>query len=284
MTPAGLTLRDTCHLRSKARKVLITICTFIAFSAGCASSKPAEELAPQGSVGVVQREIQKRPYQMMTSEDVKLSGKPAVHVRLASESEVYAVPRFVNTKTGGGMAAIGAGGLALGFVAPPLYASSLIVGGVLVTSMTATLAAVEKRQITTIEKVITSVDLRALVQEAIEARLNGRPDGNADGIKLTVLILGYGFTKKYPEGGPEELCFTMDAEILFSVGDEEIYRDFVFMEPHLRSEDAPPPPCARMGDLADNEGRLGREMLIEQSEILSAIVAHRLSALPWKDW
>ncbi|MFC1896222.1 hypothetical protein ACFL0Q_06125 [Thermodesulfobacteriota bacterium] len=182
------------------------------------------------------------------------------------------------------MTAFGAGSFALGLVAPPLYASSLVVGGVLITGMTAALAAAEGRAISSIEEVVSTVDFPALVEKAIQAKFNRSLDSKASGNKLTVLILGYGFTEKHPGVGPAELCFTMDAEIVFTEADTEIYRDLVFMEPYLRSEDAPPPPCASMEDLADNEGRLAQEMIIEQSEILSAIAAHRLPALPWKDW
>ena len=270
------------HFGLNTTEFLIIVSAIIAFNVGCASSKTTKEQTPVRSLSDIQ--IERRPCQEMRSETGKTFGRPAVHVRLATESEVYSVPRFVLTKTGAGLGALGAGGFALGFVAPPLYVSSLIVGGVLITGMTAILASDETRAIRTIEGVMSSLDFPALVEEAIKAKFNGSVDGEATGYKLTVLILGYGFTKKYPGAGPPELCFTMDAEIVFTEADTEIYRDLVFMEPFIRSEDTPPPPCARMEDLAENEGGLAREMIIEQIAILSAIVAHRLPALPWKDW
>jgi hypothetical protein len=219
-------------------------------------------------------------YRTLKDIDDTIEIIPEVEVRMATESELSSIPGLWQGKEVAGFSALGIGSLGLGLVAPPLYASALVVGGILLVAMPSSLGAISGIQRSTIKKVLTTIDFSALTEKAVVESLDYNQKRGSDGYKLTILILTYGFVEKFAD----EICFSVDAEIKLHLNEKEIYRDFIYIEPYLRSDDAPPPQCALVGEFSENNGEITKQTIKDFSTILASIVKHRLSILAWKKY
>jgi hypothetical protein len=263
-------------LKSIFFTVFILAIIFASCSKKKIDNKSAHEIKPRV---LYSREIKRVPYNTLYEVNGALKVKPAVEVRMANKAELSSVPGFFKEKEVAKHTTLGIGYVGLGLVAPPLYVSALVVGGVLIATGTLTLGAIDGIQTNTIEGVLEKIDFSALTHKAIIESLDYNKTSESNNCKLTILILVYGFTKKYSG----TICFSVDAEIKLQVNGEEIYKDLVYIEPYLRSEDAPPPQCALAGEFSEKKGKLARQTIEDFSVILANIVAHRLPALSWKN-
>ena len=227
---------------------------------------------------LLENSTQKIPYFNLGEVDNALRIKPTVEVRMATDSELSSVPGLLQAKEEAAYSALGLGSLGLGLIAPPLYASALVVGGVLVVAMSVPMGIISGSQGNTIMEVLKTEDFSALTKKAVIELLDYNETTKPNGYKLTILILTYGFIQK--DSG--HICFSIDAEIKLQVYGQEKYKDFIYIEPYLRSEDAPPPQCASVGEFTENKGKLAKETIKNFSVILASIVAHRLPALAWR--
>ena len=262
---------------------LVVFIIFIFFS-GCAKEKINNDVKSSNleieRSAFKEREIKTLSYRTLKNVDDAIKIIPEVEVRMATDSELSSIPGLWQGKEVAGFSAFGIGSLGLGLVAPPLYASALVVGGILLVAMPSSLGAISGIQRNTIKKVLTTTDFSDLTQKAVVESFDYNQKSKSDGYKLTILILAYGFVEKFSD----EICFSVDAEIKLRLHEKEIYRDFIYIEPYLRSEDAPPPQCALVGEFAENNGKIVKQTIKDFSTILASIVTHRLSILAWKKY
>ncbi len=254
------------------------------FFAGCAGKKTepetklhTPEMMQHASSS---KKIKKVPHRILNEPARAFNAKPVITVRVATDSELSSVPGIWQGKEVAGFSVLGVGSLGLGLIAPPLYASALVVGGILLVAMPSSAGAFEGIQRKKIERVLKTVDFSKLTHDAVIDLLGEKKESTQDDPRLTILILVYGFTQKFAD----IICFSVDAQVDLHFNGEEIYKDFIYIEPYLRSADAPPPHCATVGEFAENQGALAKQTIDDFSVILANIVAHRLPVLSWKKY
>lgn len=270
-------------MTKKLKAVLFVVAILVIFFNGCAKKKINNDLKSANietkRSAFNEREIKTLPYCTLKKVDGAFNIIPEVEVRMATDSELSSIPGNWQGKEVAGFSAFGIGSLGLGLVAPPLYASALVVGGALLVVMPSSLGAISGIQRNTLKKVLKATDFSSLTQKAVVESFDYSEKRKSNGYKLTILILAYGFTEKFSD----EICFSVDAEIKLHLYENELYRDFIYIEPYIRSEDAPPPQCALVGEFAENNGKIAEQTIEDFSTILASIVRHRLSALAWKN-
>jgi hypothetical protein len=134
----------------------------------------------------------------------------------------------------------------------------------------------EQHRRSVIAEAIAQVDLPRLTQIALERRLDV-PEAAAHEIfdrRVEVVILSYGFAQA-PDA-TDGACSFLHAQISLTIPEYETQKDWVFIEPYRRSDDAPPAYCTFAHKLFANDGALAQKILTESAEILAAIVANRL--------
>lgn len=272
------------NIEKRLEVSFITITILVVFFFGCSTGKSennikstADQMKPavsdDGKIAIV-------PCQTLNEFNGSLNITPIVEVRMATESERSSVPGIWGGKEVAGFSAIGLGSLGLGLVAPPLSASGLVVGGILLVLMPSSMGAIEGVQRNTIKEVLLATDFSALTQKAIiKSMCDNGLDSNNEYV-LSIIILGYGFTNK----SSSIICFSLDAEIKLKFKEIEIFKDYIYIEPFLRSEDAPPPQCYSVGEFANNEGKLVKQTIDDFSIYLASIVAQRLPVIAWKKY
>jgi hypothetical protein len=256
-------------------KYLIPIC-FVGFIliflfAGCSKKKLKNEITPSASEtnsSVVNRkEIKRIPYITLTEVDEGLKIRPIIEVRMVNDSELSSVPGLWQGKEVAGFSALGLGSIGLGFVASPFYASALIVGGILLVALPSSMGAISGIQRNTIKEVLATEDFSALTQQAIIESIEYNDSNRSEGYTLSIIILAYGFVQRFSD----EICFSVDSEVKLKFDEKEIFKDYIYIEPFLRSEDAPPPQCALVGEFAENNGKLAKQTIKNFSEYLASV-------------
>ena len=161
------------------------------------------------------------------------------------------------------------------FAIPGFFSGTLIAGAVILVPLSITIAAMEHHVFNTIERALQETSLTELTQENLS---NYLPSFPFEGERATVelIIIGFGLTEN-------PSCIFTDAVIKVSFKDKTYYEDIIYIEPYLRSEDAPPPICRPLDTFAQKNGKLLKQGLIEYSQVLSAILRKRTKALPWLD-
>jgi len=271
-------------MTKNTKAIYLVVFILIIFFSGCAKEKINNEVKSSNlemeRSTFKEKEIKTLSYRTLNNVDGANKVIPEVEVRMATDSERSSTTRLWQGKEVAGFSALGIGSLGLGLVAPPLYASALVVGGILLVAMPSSMGAISGIQRNTIKKVLTTTDFSDLTQKAVVESFDYNQKRRSEGYKLTILILAYGFVEKFAD----EICFSVDAEIKLHLNEKEIYRDFIYIEPYLRSEDAPPPQCALVGEFAENNGKIAKQTIKDFSTILASIVTHRLSILAWKKY
>lgn len=201
-----------------------------------------------------------------------VQGAPALEVRMATEAELERLGMtFPEFTTGFLVSQIipAAGGAA----AAPI----LNVYAVWALVTLPALYAYEERRQRLVERIMATEAFLDGVRRALERRLArlGLPaEGAGEAPRLSVRVLGYGVNRK--PGAMENACMFVDAAIQVEQGAKVLYEDVVYMEPFLRSADAPPPACHYLSDLMRDDGALLQRVRDETAEILAAIVLRRL--------
>lgn len=196
---------------------------------------------------------------------------PTIEVRLASEAELDRLGMtFPELATGMLVSQLipAAGGLA----AVPL----LHVYAVWTLVTLPAMHAYEERRQRIVERAMAPEAFLSAVREALERRLGrrGLPFAGDEAPNLSVIVLGYGVNRK--PGAMENACMFVNAAIKVERQGVAVYEDMVYMEPFLRSSDAPPPACHELAALTRGDGTLLTHAVAETAEILAAIVVHRL--------
>ena len=161
----------------------------------------------------------------------------------------------------------GAGSLALGLVAPPLYASALVVGGILLIPLGTYGYLHDKKIWESINTALTNFEFTRAVDKAIQRRSKvffnkeSPPD-----VKIEIIILDFGIIES---SAMNRGCFVISADIIVSRDNLEVKREKLRIAEYNGSKDAPPPQCASLEHFAKAKARLVTDTLTEYSEVLA---------------
>ena len=168
----------------------------------------------------------------------------------------------------------GAGSLALGLVAPPMYASALVVGGVLLVPLGTYGYVHEKRIWNTINAVLVNAEFTRLIDTAMTERLHAIfSTAPAPPCKVEIVVQAFGIVKTETL---QRHCFIVAADFILTRENAVSHRDSLLLTVAGRSTDAPPPQCASLEIFAENQGRLVATTLAEYAEVLAAMATERI--------
>lgn len=186
--------------------------------------------------------------------------------RLRSESRAF-------RRSGIGVSTLG---LVEAVAIPSLYSSALVAGAVIVVPLTVAIGVMDKRIHDTAENTLKENSLVEMVRQRFPSHLTNNLEADHGSTELRVTVIAYGLSSN-------PVCLIADAAIQVFDQTGVIYEDFIYIEPFLRSADAPPPYCYSLDAFAKNDGELLMRGLMDYSQIIQAIVKKRTALLPWPD-
>jgi hypothetical protein len=159
---------------------------------------------------------------------------------------------------------------------PGFFSGSLVAGAIIIAPLAITLSVMQHRQYETIQRALQETSLLDLARESLKKRATKSGLSIPGAPKVELIIVAHGLTQ-------QPLCLFVDAAITITVQGNQIFEDIIYLEPFLRSSDAPPPICGSIEDFAKDDGRLIKRGLIEYGQVLAAIVIKRTKAFSWQD-
>ena len=200
------------------------------------------------------------------------AGRFELSVRLASEASL---PRDTSREWDvfvGGGAASGV----LGTVAPPFYASGLVVGGVLILSTVLVWSEHERRTLQTLDAALRRIDLPAAVRDAFRRSAPAALQGSEGSLAQAELVIrGFGLFGT----ARDRACLVVDGELAVHAEGSELDRYEMRIGPAGSTPDAPPAQCASLERFREEDGRLVTETAAEYAEVLATLTVRRLAAL-----
>ncbi len=189
--------------------------------------------------------------------------------RMATPGETVEDP----SKAGLLFSAEGAGALALGLFAPPMFASTLVVGGVLLIPLGTYAYYREKAIGDSINGALMNAEFTRAIDGAVKARLEEVfPEEGGPAVKAEIIVQTLGLLAPSRHRG----CIVASADFRLSAGEMELKQETLQITLADRTEDAPPPQCASLERLAENEARLVKDTLTEYAEVLAEMAAGRI--------
>jgi hypothetical protein len=213
------------------------------------------------------------------------SGPIQVRVRMAHAADLQDFGRITQTEamTLFMGSAILVGG-AFGAAALPLLGAYAAFGTIFFGGVAPGMSAFEQHRQANIAEAIAKVDFPQITQAALERRLSETYAVTAEQTArvlepertVEVVVLSYGFA--WNSRATETACSFLQAQIRLMIPGRETQKDWVYIEPSRRSDDAPPPYCSFAKKLFADDSALACQTLTESAEILAAIVAKRLES------
>ena len=213
------------------------------------------------------------------------NGPTAVRVRMARAADLENFGRLTETEAMTvAFASIIVVGAAFGAAALPLLGAYAAWGSIFFGGAAPGMLAFEQHRQASIAEAIAKVDLPQIVQNALQRRLVDLLGQSIIALssdldierEVEVVILSYGFL--WNANVPDTACSFLQAEIRLTIPNHETQKDWVYMEPSRRSDDAPPAYCSYSKRLFADDSALARQALSENAEILASIVARRLES------
>jgi len=168
---------------------------------------------------------------------------------------------------------------ALGLAAPPMFASGLVVGGLLLAPGALIISSMDRRDWEQTANALKSTDFERQLLRATEARAKRSlpaPAASSDTAPVLVelVVNAYGLAGSRQKG----VCFIASIDLVATHSGNELLRDRMIIAPFERSTDAPPPQCATMERMAEREGQLVRDTAAIYAEVLAVMAIDRLIA------
>jgi hypothetical protein len=258
--------------QSCIRNLLIGTCIVAVLPVGCASR--SSNSRPVATVNEQRTHPAGKVYQKFAAANptmISRIGNMESVVRMATTAEILD-DRY---KLGALFPLEGAGSLALGLVAPPMYASALVAGGVLLIPLGSYLYIHDKRVWDAITGAMIDVEFTRAVDGALRDRLRILfGEESAPKLKMELIVQRFGIVES--ESG-YQYCLVVSAELVLNRKDGEVTREWLNISQANGSEDAPPPQCAGLERFAERKARLVRDTLALYAETLAAMAAERVS-------
>ncbi len=170
--------------------------------------------------------------------------------------------------------AAGAGALALGLAAPPMFASALVVGGALLIPLGSYVYVHEKGIWDAIHGALTHAEITPSIDRAMRERiLMAFAGSDMPAMKIEIVLEAVGLVKAE---STQQHCFVAAANFLLSRHHTVMKQENLRMTDMNRSEGAPPPQCAGLEHFAKNGPRLVKDTLAEYAELLAAMAVERI--------
>lgn len=166
---------------------------------------------------------------------------------------------------------------ALGLAAPPMFASGLIVGGLLLAPGALIVSNIESKKWQQVANALKGIRFEQELLEALRRRATGRlaARGGDPVTTIELVVNAYGLTG----ARPERACFVASVDLLVARAGKEVLRDRLVISEIDRSNEAPPAQCASLDRFAEHDGRLVRDTAAEYSEVLAALAIDRVAGL-----
>jgi hypothetical protein len=271
-------------MNSDPPRICVTLVLACAL-AGCATN-PDRPKAPKPPESTQLRPliaIERVPVKVPEALDVPRPAVLPIAVRGVTAADLAAVERIKKDleQWTAKVLGISAVGTAEAVLLPGFFSGSLIVGTLILAPATIGLHAVLQKEVDTVSRVLKEVDLMGETQRALLARgVPGEPP--ADATQMTLVILAYGLVPREPHPSLWGVCLALEADLILTAGGRELFRDTIYLWPHRRSADAPPPVCGGMGEFAKNDGIALRNAARDYAQVLAAIALRRARQFPWK--
>lgn len=164
---------------------------------------------------------------------------------------------------------------ALGAVAPPFYASGLIVGGLLIVPGALTMSEMERSTWQHVVAALQSVRMDRALAAAVERRAPRDWTGSGGpAVHVDLVLKGYGIVGENPAKG----CFVADMDLVATRDGAEVLRDRIVIAEDGPTPDAPPAQCASLERFEADDERLVRDTAAEYAEVLAVMAIGRLAA------
>jgi len=164
---------------------------------------------------------------------------------------------------------------ALGLVAPPMYASGLIVGGLLIAPTVLIQSNTERQRWKTISDALRGLSFEKNLLSALQHRAaRALPVRSGSPAKVELLINAYGLVARKAQYA----CFLAMADLLVTIDEKEVLRDRLVISDSDKTGDAPPAQCASLERFAEHNGQLVLESATEISEVLAVMSIDRILA------
>ena len=181
----------------------------------------------------------------------------------------------------------GLGSLGLGLVAPPMYASGLVVGGLLIAPGAAILSMVERRQWERAVAPLLEMDFQRALAKALHVRTPPASRGTQTGPsssspapatpaneRIEITVNGWGLG-----GEREHVCFIASIDLRVRSGETVRLQERLLISDARVTPDAPPAQCASLERMGEREGRLVRQAAAEAAAVLAVMCLDRVLAL-----
>lgn len=199
-------------------------------------------------------------------------GRFDISVRAASEP---ALPKDPSAEWGV-FAGLGAVSGMLGAVAPPFFASGLVVGGIILVPLAMGMAERQRRILTALSESLQRAEFPAAVETALQRRAAAAlPPSEGRVARAELTIQAFGVTGQSVDRG----CVVVATELAVHVDGKELDRSSLAIEPARATRDAPPPQCAFLDRFAEDGGRLVAVTAAEYAEVVAALAVERLATI-----
>jgi len=168
----------------------------------------------------------------------------------------------------------GSASLALGMVAPPMYASALVVGGLLLIPLSSYLYIHEKNKWETISGVLVKTEITGRLHRAIVKKLTmDSVDKRAVQGEIDIAVHAFGLVRSTSNNTH---CLMLSADFILSGTSSNDCRESLKITEINRSLDAPPPQCSRLELFSKNRGALLKMMADEYIDVLAVMAVERI--------
>ena len=169
------------------------------------------------------------------------------------------------------MAGTSLGFIPLGLVAPPVFASALVVGGALVAPLGAYVYVHEEGIRDAINDALTQTKFTAAVDAALQARLDEASRERPAAIGILIQALGMVASTQ-----GQQYCFVVSADLTIRAPGIRTTQEALRITETNQSADAPPPQCASLERFAEHDAALLKTALAEYAEMLAVMTVNRL--------
>ncbi len=255
--------------RCKTLVIMVAMCMVLTLAA-CSTgptTHPYDETRVQQNSDVF--ETYQEEFSRNNPIVVSQMGELALTVRMTAAIDTGKID-----KTGLAISAMGAGALALGLMAPPMFAGNLVVGGILLLPAGSFGYAHKRTMQNTIYAALINTHFTRAVDEAIKRRLKRAfPQEDVPKLNVEVIIETFGIVKS---AYMDPNCFVMAAVVKIRSGNDDLREYRLVIAPSERSPDAPPPYCATLEQFARDEARIVKDTLAEYSELLAVTTIDKI--------
>lgn len=165
--------------------------------------------------------------------------------------------------------------VALGAVAPPMFASGLVVGGLIIAPSVLILSTVERQRWQSIADALKGLSFEKNLLSALQRRgTRALPFRSGSVATVELVVNAYGLVAR----GPQYACFVAMAELRVAIEGKELLRDQIVISDLDKTRDAPPAQCASLERFAERDGQLVLETAAEVSEVLAVMSIDRILA------